>query len=133
MKHKLAIRCFCLLAPFFVVNAMRAAEAADNFDATAETVGPSHSGFIPNKFVTPVNQILTPAGWQIELPPMRSARAGFESRPQAARDGWPVASTDCHRDSNRKNLAARSPCRLIKPRKRLRYRRRFWTRTERRS
>jgi len=71
MKHKLAVRCFCLLASFFMVNAMRAAEAADNFDATAETVGPSHSGFIHNKFVTPVNQILTPAGWQIELPPMR--------------------------------------------------------------
>ena len=71
MKHKLAVRCFCLLASFFMVNAMRVAEAVDNFDATAETVGPSHSGFIQNKFVTPVNQILTPAGWQIELPPMR--------------------------------------------------------------
>jgi YVTN family beta-propeller protein len=71
MKHKLAVRCFCLLASFFMVNAMRAAETADNFDATAETVGPSPSGFIRNKFVTPVNQILTPAGWQVELPPMR--------------------------------------------------------------
>jgi len=71
MKQKLAVRCFCLLASFFMVNAMRAAETADNFDATAETVGPSPSGFIRNKFVTPVNQILTPAGWQVELPPMR--------------------------------------------------------------
>jgi len=71
MIHKLAIRRFCLLASFFMVNAMRAAEAADYFEATAETVGPSHSGFIHNKFVTPVNQILTPAGSQFELPPMR--------------------------------------------------------------
>jgi YVTN family beta-propeller protein len=71
MKHKFAVRCFCLFALFFMVNAMRAAETADNFDATAETVGPRHSGFIPSKFVTPVNQILTPAGWQIELPSMR--------------------------------------------------------------
>ena len=71
MNHKLAVRCFCLFASFLMVNAMRAAEAADNFDATAETVGPSHSGFTHNKFVTPVNQILTPAGWQVELPPMR--------------------------------------------------------------
>ncbi len=71
MKHKFAVRCFCLFALFFMVNALRAAETADNFDATAETVGPSHSGLTQNKFVTPVNQILTPAGWQIELPPMR--------------------------------------------------------------
>ena len=54
-----------------MVNAMRAAETADNFGATDETVGPSHSRFIHNRFVTPVNQILTPAGWQVELPPMR--------------------------------------------------------------
>jgi YVTN family beta-propeller protein len=71
MKHKLAVCCFCLLASFFMVDATRAAEAADNFDATAETVGPSHSEFIHNKFDTPVNQILTPAGRQVELPPMR--------------------------------------------------------------
>ena len=69
--NKPAIRCFCLLASFVMVNVMRAAEAADNFDATAETVGPSHSGFIHNKFVTPVNQILTPAGSQVELPSLR--------------------------------------------------------------
>jgi YVTN family beta-propeller protein len=71
VKRKIAVRCFCLLTSFFMVNAMRAAEAADNFDATTETVGPSYSGFIHNKFVTPVNQILTPAGWQVELPPIR--------------------------------------------------------------
>ena len=74
MKHKFAVRCFCLFALFFMVNALRAAETADNFDATAETVGPSHSGLTQNKFVTPVNQILTPAAGRSSFHPCDRAR-----------------------------------------------------------
>ncbi len=43
---------------------------ADDFDATTAPVG-SSSGFIHDKYVTPVNQLLTPAGWQVELPAVR--------------------------------------------------------------
>ena len=39
---------------------------AGDFDATTETVGPT-----PNGLVTPVNQIVTPAGTQVELPGIR--------------------------------------------------------------
>ena len=39
---------------------------ADNFDATDETVGR-----ITNALVTPVNQLVTPAGTQVELPGVR--------------------------------------------------------------
>jgi hypothetical protein len=51
--------------------ATRAEETTHAFDATTETVGARLDGFIHQKFVTPVNQILTPAGIQIELPAMR--------------------------------------------------------------
>ena len=53
------------------IHATRAEETTHAFDATTETVGASFDGFIHQKFVTPVNQILTPAGIQIELPAMR--------------------------------------------------------------
>ena len=39
---------------------------ADDFDATTETVGRNANGL-----VTPVNQLVTPAGTQVELPGMR--------------------------------------------------------------
>jgi YVTN family beta-propeller protein len=54
-----------------VFHVLRAAETNATFYATTEAVGPGSGGFIPNKFVTPVNQILTPAGTQIELPALR--------------------------------------------------------------
>src|ERR1700733_5861809 len=67
MKFKTAGRCFIMVAMFLLASAARAAATVDNFDATAETVGPDYSGFIHNRFVTPVNQVLTPAGNQILL------------------------------------------------------------------
>ena len=39
---------------------------AENFDATTETVGHSTNGL-----ETPVNQLVTPAGTQVELPGIR--------------------------------------------------------------
>jgi YVTN family beta-propeller protein len=61
--------CCCILGALLLpVNAARAAATAESFDATTETVGPDYSGFIHNRFVTPVNQVLTPAGNQILLP-----------------------------------------------------------------
>jgi DNA-binding beta-propeller fold protein YncE len=51
------------LIAFFILNSARAAE---NFDATTETVGRSTNGLI-----TPVNQLVTPAGTQVELPGVR--------------------------------------------------------------
>ena len=39
---------------------------ADDFDATTETVGPATNGL-----ETPVNQLVTPAGIQVELPRVR--------------------------------------------------------------
>ena len=52
------------LIVFFVCNLHRT--FADDFDATTETVGPNTNGL-----VTPVNQRVTPAGIQVELPGMR--------------------------------------------------------------
>ena len=72
MNNQAVSRQFCLLAVMiFHIHALRAAETTEFFDATTETVGPSYSGFIHNKFVTPVNQILTPAGFQLDLPGLR--------------------------------------------------------------
>ena len=71
MKYNAAGRCLCLLACLMVFHVLRAAETNATFYATTEAVGPGSGGFIPNKFVTPVNQILTPAGTQIELPALR--------------------------------------------------------------
>jgi YVTN family beta-propeller protein len=55
----------CLLAIFAGVTAP-AADPADDFGATTATVGHSADGL-----VTPVNQIVTPAGTLIELPGLR--------------------------------------------------------------
>src|SRR5208337_1127471 len=55
----------CLLA-FWICAALNAADRTDDFDATAATVGRSANGLI-----TPVNQRVTPAGIQLELPGMR--------------------------------------------------------------
>ena len=46
-------------------------DPTQDFNATTETVGPTSRDFFHNRFVTPVNQILTPAGWQVELPGLR--------------------------------------------------------------
>jgi DNA-binding beta-propeller fold protein YncE len=72
MNNKATGCFFCLLA-FMLTgrHTMRAAETNGTFDATTETVGPSYHGFIQNQYVTPVNQLLTPAGIQIELPAFR--------------------------------------------------------------
>ena len=51
---------------FLLFGAAQAAEPAANFDATTETVGRTANGL-----ETPVNQVVTPAGTQIELPHMR--------------------------------------------------------------
>src|SRR5208283_1089604 len=60
MKQKFWIR---WLVALLIFNSARAAE---NFNATTETVGRSANGLI-----TPVNQRVTPAGLQLELPGMR--------------------------------------------------------------
>ena len=72
MKIEASGRLLCLLA-LMIANryTLRAAETIETFDATTETVGPSYAGFVHNKYVTPVNQILSPAGIQIELPALR--------------------------------------------------------------
>lgn len=61
---KLKITIYCLLA-FFAVT-LRTIAAPENFDATSEVVGHNASGL-----ETPVNQRVTPAGTQVELPHMR--------------------------------------------------------------
>ena len=66
MRCKIAVRCSCLLASAFVICTARAAETTGNFDATTETVGRTANGL-----ETPVNQLVTPAGIQIELPGVR--------------------------------------------------------------
>jgi DNA-binding beta-propeller fold protein YncE len=71
MNRKAAVHLCCLLALVCTGTAVRAMETADNFDATTETVGRSDSGFGHDRFVTPANQILTPAGRQVELPALR--------------------------------------------------------------
>ena len=52
---------------WLVPAALAAAGAGDVFDATTATVGLQSD----SRFITPVNQMLTPAGYQIELPGMR--------------------------------------------------------------
>ena len=72
MNDKYIAWFFCLFA--FVLNGpqtMPAAEPNEMFDASSDTVGPSNHGFVHNQYVTPVNQLLTPAGFQIELPALR--------------------------------------------------------------
>ena len=67
MKLKLFIHCLvlCVFAGFnFALSA--SVLSADDFDATTEVVGPGTNGL-----VTPVNQRVTPAGIQVELPRMR--------------------------------------------------------------
>jgi YVTN family beta-propeller protein len=56
---------FCLFT-LFVLNTAQAAAPAENFDATTEIVGRSANGL-----VTPANQLVTPAGTQLELPGIR--------------------------------------------------------------
>ena len=63
--------CSFLLLLVISANGLRAEGTTDTFDATMEIVGPSHNGFSQSIFATPVNQILTPAGLQIELPALR--------------------------------------------------------------
>ncbi|MGO8836086.1 MAG: alkaline phosphatase family protein [Limisphaerales bacterium] len=60
MKQRFWIRWLIALLIF------NSARAAENFNATTETVGRSANGLI-----TPVNQRVTPAGLQLELPGMR--------------------------------------------------------------
>jgi len=72
MKNKAIGGFVCLLAFMLAgFNAIQAVETTEVFDTTTETVGPGHHGFIHNLYVTPVNQLLTPAGFQIELPALR--------------------------------------------------------------
>jgi len=65
MKLKFFIRCLGLCA-FVGFNLIFSARAAENFDVTTETVGWGTNGLI-----TPVNQLVTPAGTQLELPGLR--------------------------------------------------------------
>src|SRR5580692_925871 len=55
-----------VLVVLAALNAARPAENPDGFATTTEPVG-----WRTNTFETPVNQLLTPAGIQIELPGMR--------------------------------------------------------------
>ena len=67
MKLNCLIRCLalCVFAGFnFTFSA--SGLSADDFDATTETVGRNTNGL-----VTPVNQLVTPAGKQVELPGIR--------------------------------------------------------------
>ena len=60
-------RVVCILTLAACVSVNLFASGDENFDATTDTVG-AHTA---NVFSTPVNQILTPAGKQVELPGMR--------------------------------------------------------------
>ena len=71
MRQTFAIGFGFLSTLYLLVQVARATEPAEDFDATTEPVGQSYSGFLHNRFVTPVNQVLTPAGWQVELPAIR--------------------------------------------------------------
>ncbi|HEX9045636.1 MAG TPA: YncE family protein, partial [Verrucomicrobiae bacterium] len=67
-----AISLFFLLASMVGIGRpLWAAEGSESFDATTEAVGPSARGFTANEYVTPVNQRLTPAGFQVDLPALR--------------------------------------------------------------
>jgi DNA-binding beta-propeller fold protein YncE len=63
MKRSVFISC---LLTVLIFNAARAADAAENFDATTEIVGHETNGM-----ETPVNQLVTPAGILVSLPGMR--------------------------------------------------------------
>jgi YVTN family beta-propeller protein len=65
MKTACFVHQFYLL--LFAISVSLPAASADNFDTTSETVGRAGT----NRFVTPANQLLTPAGIFIELPGMR--------------------------------------------------------------
>ena len=71
MRQTFAIGFGFLSTLYLLVQVARATEPAEDFDATTEPVGQSYSGFLHNRFVTPVNQVLTAAGWQVELPAIR--------------------------------------------------------------
>ena len=71
MRSPIAVGGGGWLALFFLVQSARAADVPDAFDATTEPVGHSDSGFLHNRFVLPQNQVLTPAGWQVQLPTLR--------------------------------------------------------------
>ena len=67
MKLKFLIGCLgpCAFVGFnFIVSA--SGLRAEDFDATTEIVGRGTNGL-----VTPVNQLVTPAGTQVELPGIR--------------------------------------------------------------
>src|SRR5271154_4150506 len=64
MKRKLFVCCGAIALGFFIFFANQI--FADDFDATTETVGRSTNGL-----ETPVNQLVTPAGIQVELPRVR--------------------------------------------------------------
>ena len=66
-KSKLVSCLICILLLSACSSIKLFADADENFDATTDTVG-AHTA---NVFSTPVNQILTPAGRQVELPGMR--------------------------------------------------------------
>jgi hypothetical protein len=69
MKNQTVGRRFYLLAVMILhIHALRAAETTETCDATTETVGPSYSGFIHNKFVTPVNQSWKTTGASLKSP-----------------------------------------------------------------
>ena len=57
------------MAAIFGFNSPGRVSGAD-FDATTASVGKTR-GFLQDGFITPVNQVLTPAGWQIILPGIR--------------------------------------------------------------
>src|SRR5882762_5214133 len=65
MKTPVKVRIFCVPV-ILLCTALPSFLLAEDFDATTEAVGPRAGGI-----VTPVNQITTPAGVQVELPGMR--------------------------------------------------------------
>jgi len=65
MKTPVKVRYFCV-PMILLCTAMSSFLSAADFGATTETVG-RHAGGL----VTPVNQLVTPAGFQVELPGMR--------------------------------------------------------------
>ena len=71
MKFALVAAIFYLVAPVCRFISAGLTEPAVDFGATSETVGPHDAGLMQKRFVTPVNQTITPAGVQIQLPGLR--------------------------------------------------------------
>ena len=71
MNSKSAGRWLCLLASFGLAGSLPADQAMEDFGGTTEPVGAVHSLIHPGQFITPVNQVLTPAGRQLEFPGLR--------------------------------------------------------------